>query len=157
MRRLIAIFFSAVVACSALSAQTAKPKIVSERLMKQELDSTRKELRVQKDPALMELKKAPKEDLRTTVPPKEVQPKALTVSHAEPIDSTALKIRTRRQMVEGASAPLQDTMTVEASDSTVERYVYLLHADETRFDQRTNPDAQILVGDVVFRHDSMYM
>ncbi len=157
MRRLIAIFFSAVVACSALSAQTAKPKIVSERLMKQELDSTRKELRVQKDPALMELKKAPKEDLRTTVPPKEVQPKTLTVSHAEPIDSTALKIRTRRQMVDGASAPLQDTMTVEASDSTVERYVYLLHADETRFDQRTNPDAQILVGDVVFRHDSMYM
>lgn len=50
-----------------------------------------------------------------------------------------------------------DTLTVEPSDSTGERYVYLLHADETRFDQRINPDAQILVGDVVFRHDSMYM
>ena len=50
-----------------------------------------------------------------------------------------------------------DTLFVESPDSTKERYVYLLHADETRFDQRINPDAQILVGDVVFRHDSMYM
>ena len=50
-----------------------------------------------------------------------------------------------------------DTLIVESPDSTKERYVYLLHADETRFDQRINPDAQILVGDVVFRHDSMYM
>ena len=51
----------------------------------------------------------------------------------------------------------EDTLTVASSDSTDERYVYLLHADETRFNQRINPDAQILVGDVVFRHDSMYM
>lgn len=50
-----------------------------------------------------------------------------------------------------------DTLTIAELDSTNERYVYLLHADETRFDQRINPDAQILVGDVVFRHDSMYM
>ena len=50
-----------------------------------------------------------------------------------------------------------DTLMVAETDSTNERYVYLLHADETRFDQRLNPDAQILVGDVVFRHDSMYM
>ena len=50
-----------------------------------------------------------------------------------------------------------DTLIVESPDSTKERYVYLLHADETRFDQRINPEAQILVGDVVFRHDSMYM
>jgi lipopolysaccharide assembly outer membrane protein LptD (OstA) len=50
-----------------------------------------------------------------------------------------------------------DTTAVALPDSTKERYVYLLHADETRFDQRINPDAQILVGDVVFRHDSMYM
>ncbi len=50
-----------------------------------------------------------------------------------------------------------DTLITEPSDSTTERYVYLLHADETRFDQRLNPDAQILVGDVAFRHDSMYM
>ena len=50
-----------------------------------------------------------------------------------------------------------DTLVIAEPDSTNERYVYLLHADETRFDQRLNPDAQILVGDVVFRHDSMYM
>ena len=48
---------------------------------------------------------------------------------------------------------VEDTLTV--ADST--RYVYLLHADETRFNQRINPDAQILVGDVAFRHDSMNM
>ena len=52
---------------------------------------------------------------------------------------------------------MTDSVIVAEPDSTNERYVYLLHADETRFDQRLNPDAQILVGDVVFRHDSMYM
>ena len=52
---------------------------------------------------------------------------------------------------------MTDTLTIAEPDSTNERYVYLLHAAETRFDQRINPDAQILVGDVVFRHDSMYM
>ena len=50
---------------------------------------------------------------------------------------------------------IEDTLAVEGDDST--RYVYLLHADETRFNQRINPDAQILVGNVAFRHDSMYM
>ena len=52
---------------------------------------------------------------------------------------------------------MADTLAIAEPDSTNERYVYLLHAAETRFDQRINPDAQILVGDVVFRHDSMYM
>lgn len=36
-------------------------------------------------------------------------------------------------------------------------YVYLLHADVTKFDKERNPDAHILVGDVTFRRDSMYM
>ena len=157
MRRLIAIFFSALVTCGTLSAQTVKPKIVSERMVKHSLDTTRKVLRVQKDPALMELKEAPQEE-RMVISSQALQPEPQSVTpHIEPVDSAALKIRARRQMTEGASASLQDTMMVEASDSTVERYVYLLHADETRFDQRTNPDAQILVGDVAFRHDSMYM
>lgn len=157
MRRLIAIFFSALVTCGTLSAQTVKPKIVSERMVKHSLDTTRKVLRVQKDPALMELKEAPQEE-RMVISSQALQPEPQSVTpHIEPVDSAALKIRARRQMTEGASASLQDTMTVETSDSTVERYVYLLHADETRFDQRTNPDAQILVGDVAFRHDSMYM
>lgn len=36
-------------------------------------------------------------------------------------------------------------------------YVYLLHANITKFNKERNPDAHILVGDVVFRRDSMYM
>lgn len=35
--------------------------------------------------------------------------------------------------------------------------VYLLHSDILRFDEETNPDAQILEGSVIFRHDSVYM
>ncbi len=36
-------------------------------------------------------------------------------------------------------------------------YVYLLNADLIRFEEWINPDAQRLIGNVVFRHDSMYM
>ena len=35
--------------------------------------------------------------------------------------------------------------------------VYLLHSDILRFNKEQNPDAQILVGNVKFRHDSAYM
>ncbi len=35
--------------------------------------------------------------------------------------------------------------------------VYLLHSDILRFNKAQNPDAQILVGNVKFRHDSAYM
>lgn len=35
--------------------------------------------------------------------------------------------------------------------------VYLLHSDVLRFDKEVNPDAQIVEGSVVFRHDSVYM
>lgn len=35
--------------------------------------------------------------------------------------------------------------------------VYLLHSDVLRFDKAQNPDAQIVDGNVVFRHDSVYM
>ncbi len=35
--------------------------------------------------------------------------------------------------------------------------VYLIHSDELRFNKQKNPDAQILDGNVVFRHDSVYM
>lgn len=45
----------------------------------------------------------------------------------------------------------------EPADSTKETMVYLLHADEIRLDRFLNPDAHILRGNVVFRHDSMYM
>lgn len=36
-------------------------------------------------------------------------------------------------------------------------YVHLLHTDITRFDEAIDPEAWILVGDVTFRRDSMYM
>ena len=52
---------------------------------------------------------------------------------------------------------VEDSMLVAPADSANERYVYLLHADETRYNRAINSEAQILVGDVVFRHDSMYM
>lgn len=35
--------------------------------------------------------------------------------------------------------------------------VYLLHSDILRFNKEQNPDAQILIGNVRFRHDSAYM
>ena len=78
-----------------------------------------------------------------------------TIKDVKP-DSTALSVRGRRKPTV-ATEVCKDTLQGESTDSTVERYVYLLHADETRYNQQTNPDAQILVGDVVFRHDSMYM
>ena len=59
----------------------------------------------------------------------------------------------------GAGA--QDTVTYP--DSTVAPepvdtdYVYLLNADVIRFEEWINPDAQRLIGNVVIRHDSMYM
>lgn len=36
-------------------------------------------------------------------------------------------------------------------------WVYLLNADFIRYEEYINPDAQRLMGNVVFRHDSMYM
>lgn len=50
--------------------------------------------------------------------------------------------------------------TAYAEQDTVggqEDYVYLLNSDIISFDQYMNPDAQILRGNVIFRHDSMYM
>lgn len=50
----------------------------------------------------------------------------------------------------------QDSV-VSNTEETKESFVYLLNADELRYSERINPDAQILVGNVVFRQDSMYM
>jgi lipopolysaccharide export system protein LptA len=41
--------------------------------------------------------------------------------------------------------------------TTKRTQVDLLHSDVLRFDKKRNPDAQIVEGNVVFRHDSMYM
>ncbi len=42
-------------------------------------------------------------------------------------------------------------------DGKKRSYVHLLHTDITRFDEAIDPEAWILVGDVRFRRDSMYM
>ena len=50
-----------------------------------------------------------------------------------------------------------DSLLVVDSIQSEESMVHLLNADEIRYSKRLNPDAQMLVGNVAFRHDSMYM
>lgn len=51
-----------------------------------------------------------------------------------------------------------DSLAWPAPADTVRRTkVYLEHANTLSFDQAQNPDAQVLVGEVCFRHDSSYM
>lgn len=58
---------------------------------------------------------------------------------------------------------LSCVLTLSAQDSGVngpsqeKDYIHMLHTNVTRFDEAVNPDAWILVGDVRFRRDSMYM
>ncbi|MBO5864688.1 MAG: hypothetical protein J6Q73_01370 [Bacteroidaceae bacterium] len=47
--------------------------------------------------------------------------------------------------------------TVAEQRATKKSYVHLLHTDITRFDEAIDPEAWILVGNVNFRRDSMYM
>lgn len=51
----------------------------------------------------------------------------------------------------------QDTVYAQQDTVAQEDYVYLLNSDVISFNQYLNPDAQILMGNVIFRHDSMYM
>ena len=51
----------------------------------------------------------------------------------------------------------QETVTGDSSSARSKSYIHMLHTDVTRFDEAINPDAWILVGDVRFRRDSMYM
>ena len=51
-----------------------------------------------------------------------------------------------------------DSLALSAPADTVRKTkVYLEHANTLSFDQAQNPDAQVLVGEVCFRHDSSYM
>lgn len=57
-------------------------------------------------------------------------------------------------------AVAQSASVSHSGDTVPEKkrtYVHLLHADTTKFDKMRVPDAFILVGDVSFRRDSMYM
>ena len=58
------------------------------------------------------------------------------------------------QSPSGVASQAQESDTLQQKKRT---YVYLLHADTTKFDKVRVPDAFILVGDVSFRRDSMYM
>jgi len=49
------------------------------------------------------------------------------------------------------------TDSVAGTEPSDTSWVYLLNADLIRFEEYINPDAQRLMGNVVFRHDSMYM
>ena len=50
-----------------------------------------------------------------------------------------------------------ETVSEPEAESVDTSWVYLLNADEIRFEEWINPDAQRLIGNVSFRHDSMYM
>ncbi|MGI6756865.1 MAG: OstA-like protein [Bacteroidaceae bacterium] len=50
-----------------------------------------------------------------------------------------------------------DSIGSTAQDGENQKFVYLLNSDLLRYDKFLNPDAQILIGNVTFRHDSMYM
>ena len=55
------------------------------------------------------------------------------------------------QEVESVLEPEVESQPVDTD------YVYLLNADLIRYEEWINPDAQRLMGNVAFRHDSMYM
>lgn len=57
----------------------------------------------------------------------------------------------------GTEAPTALSARADTAARRNVEYVYLLHARETRYNRNINADAQILVGDVAFRHDSLYM
>ncbi len=76
-----------------------------------------------------------------------------------------LRIAVLLSMLFGAALPVcsqeQDSLSISLENDSLKNektsFVYLLNSDILRFDKYRNPDAQILIGNVVFRHDSMYM
>ena len=55
------------------------------------------------------------------------------------------------------STMAQGTVVADSASGKKKSYIRMLHTDVTRFDEKINPDAWILVGNVRFRRDSMYM
>ena len=60
-------------------------------------------------------------------------------------------------LVSLSSFPQELKMDSVPQQPAKKSYVHLLHTDITRFDEAVDPDAWILVGNVNFRRDSMYM
>ena len=159
MRRWMMIVVLAWAALSTMSAQTELQKAAPQRAVpkKMKLDSTKQLNKVDMKLQPVMMKEAPL--MGAPAPRKVEEEKTLSMQKKpEAVDSTASRARKMHKMP--AATPVEvreDSLMTAPSDTTEERYVYLLHADETRYNQLINPDAQILVGDVAFRHDSMYM
>lgn len=144
--------------CLGASAQVAQQEVAPQRVADKRITiDTTKQVRhemLKKQP--LKVKVAPQRQ-EIVLEQKEKPVTEPVMRRSEPVKQDSVSSRVRAQRTtERRSVVVQDTLTAP-SDTTRERYVYLLHAAETRFNQRVNPDAQILVGDVVFRHDSMYM
>lgn len=149
-------------AFATISAQTELREAVPVRAVpqKMQLDTT-KRLRAE------ELKMQPitmKEAVRETAPATTLKKEASAIAKEQTVpqknhamDSTARRARLGHKPTMPKPAMRDEELDAAPADTTKERYVYLLHADETRYDKLINSDAQILVGDVAFRHDSMYM
>lgn len=146
--------------CS-MSAQTELRNAAPRRVIPQRapIDSAKLQpAKLQMQPIMMKEAPVGKElQLKKQTPPGEVKVQPASPKKAEIDSTTARTRRDRRDMALSTSARQNDSLEVVSADTTKERYVYLLHADETRYNKLINPDAQILVGDVAFRHDSMYM
>lgn len=146
--------------CS-MSAQTEQRNAAPQRVVPKRtpVDSAKLQpAKLQMQPIMMKEAPVGKElQLKKQTPPGEVKVQPASPKKAEIDSTTARTRRDRRDMALSTSARQNDSLEVVSADTTKERYVYLLHADETRYNKLINPDAQILVGDVAFRHDSMYM
>ena len=160
MHRRIILLVLAWMALATMSAQTKLREATSVRAVPQrmQLDTARRareELKMQpmmREAVVEMVPEAPKRKQEPLVAKEKSVP-----SRNYAIDSTAKRTRQVHKPTTAKPAMQSEAMEPVPSDTTKERYVYLLHADETRYDKFINPDAQILVGDVVFRHDSMYM
>ena len=147
---------------TAISAQTELREAAPVRAVpqKMQLDTTRRLHRERLEVQPMTMKEtvrevAPMVTLKKEAPAVAKEQTVLQKNHA--MDSTAKRARQGHKPTMAKPAMRNEGLEAAPTDTTKERYVYLLHADETRYDKLVNPDAQILVGDVTFRHDSMYM
>ena len=147
---------------TAISAQTGLREAAPVRVVpqKMQLDTTRRLHRERLEVQPMTMKEtvreaAPMVTLKKEAPAVAKEQTMPQKNHA--MDSTARRARQGHKPAMAKPAMRNEGLEAAPTDTTKERYVYLLHADETRYDKLINPDAQILVGDVTFRHDSMYM
>lgn len=79
-------------------------------------------------------------------------------AYAQTEDSISVSPDTITAVVEPAGLLQSDTTAMKADTIVTKKTkVYLEHANTLSFDKERNADAQVLIGDVCFRHDSSYM